>query len=157
MRIKIALLTTFLLLNGCADKTAKATSKFIKDYKINLKVDEAISKISENLKSKNYTIISTFDHEKEALKLKQMLYPTKTISLYNSKISTKLIQCNASIALEMPIKIAIYSKLNGDTHISYTDPEYWSLKHNIKDADCLNLVMLIKSDINSITTLLGAK
>ena len=157
MKFKILVISIFLVLNGCADKTAKATSKFIKDYKIDFKVDEAVAKIGNSLKSKNYIVSSTFNHEKEALKLKQMLYPTKTLNLYNSKISTKLIQCNPSMALEIPIRVAIYSKLNGETHVVYTDPEYWSLKHNVKDAECLNLLKLIKNDLYDLKVKLGAK
>ena len=142
---------TFLFIfifNGCADKTAKAHTKFIKTYTISTTTDKAVEHIKNFLKNKNYIVTSVFNHEEQAIKLKEMLYPAKTINLYNSKISTKLIQCNASMALEMPIRLAVYSELGGKTFVSYTDPEYWSLKHNIKDSKCLSLIMLIKNDLS---------
>ncbi len=147
MKKIIFALTLLLGISGCADKTAKAHTKFIKTYEINASTDSAIKHIQSFLKEKNYSVVSTFDHEKQALKLKEMLYPTKTVNLYNPKISTKLIQCNASMALEMPIRVAVYSELGGKTFLSYTDPEYWSLKHNIKDSKCLGLIILIKNDL----------
>ena len=52
------------------------------------------------------------------------------------------------MAMEMPIRVAVYNELNGTTHLSYTNPEYWSLKHNIKDAECINLVLLVARDFD---------
>ena len=146
-RVILTLLTGALLLSGCADKTRNAHTKFIKQNASIYKIDKTIEIISKNLANKNYKLISTFDHEKEALKLKKMLYPTKTIEFSNNKIETKLISCNPSMSLELPIRVAVYNELNGQTKIAYTDPEYWSLKHNIHDSDCLKLVILIKQDL----------
>ena len=83
-----------------------------------------------------------------------MLYPTKTLNLYNSKIATKLIMCNPSTSIEFPIRLSLYNKINGSTYFAYTDPEYWSLKHNIKDSECLKLIILIKQDLEEATSLL---
>ena len=139
-----------IFLSGCSDKTKSAKSKFIKDAVSQYKIDKTIELIQNTLKSKNYKLISVYDHEKEAIKLKEMLYPAKTIELENSKISTTLIQCNPSMALELPIRVAVYNELNGKTHISFTDPEYWSLKHNIKDKKCISLILLLKQDLLEI-------
>ena len=136
-----------LILSGCSDKTKNAQSKFIKSGTSKYKIEKTIDILYNSLKDKNYKVVDSFDHEKEALKLKQMLYPTKTIELYNPKIATKLIQCNPSISLEIPIRITVYNELNGKTHIAFTDPEYWSLKHNVKDSKCLQLIILTKRDL----------
>jgi uncharacterized protein (DUF302 family) len=138
----LALLTT-----GCSDKTKSATSKFIKVIPSSSDINGSKDAIVKNLSSKNYKLITSYNHEKDALALKQMLYPTLTIEINNPKISTKLISCNPSIAQDLPIRVALYNKINGETYISYTDPEYWSLKHNIKDATCINLVIAIKQDL----------
>ena len=146
-KIALTLLTVALLTSGCSDKTKNAKTKFVKQGVSQYKIDKTIEIISHTLAEKNYKLFSTFDHEKEALKLKQMLYPTKTLEFSNNKIEAKLISCNPSMSLELPIRIAVYNELNGQTHIAYTDPEYWSLKHNIHNNDCLKLVILIKQDL----------
>ena len=146
-KVILTLLAGALLLSGCADKTRNAQTKFIKQSKSKYKLAKTIEIISKNLAQKNYKLVYSFDHEKEALKLKEMLYPTKTLEFSNNKIETKLIACNPSMSLELPIRVAIYNELNGQTHIAYTDPEYWSLKHNIHNSDCLKLLILIKQDL----------
>jgi len=135
---------------GCSDKTKSAKSKFIYDYKSSFKFEKTINIVKNSLKNKNYQPVFEFNHEKEALKLKQMLYPTVTIELNNPKISTKLISCNPTIAQDLPIRVAVYNEINGQTHVSFTDPEYWSLKHNIKDSECINLLFVIKNDLEEL-------
>lgn len=151
----LTLLLTLLLLTSCADKTAKAQSKFLIGGKSHYSIEKSIERIATNLEKKNYTIVSIFDHEKEALKLKKMLYPTKTVNIYNSKIATKMISCNPSISMEFPIRVSLYNKIDGTTYYSFTDPEYWSLKHNVKDSECLKLIILIKQDLEEATSLLN--
>ncbi len=151
----LPLLLTLLLLTSCADKTAKAQSKFLIGGKSHYGIEKSIERIATNLEKKNYTIVSIFDHEKEALKLKKMLYPTKTVNIYNSKIATKMISCNPSISMEFPIRVSLYNKIDGTTYYSFTDPEYWSLKHNVKDSECLKLIILIKQDLEEATSLLN--
>jgi len=141
------ILAMALLFVGCSDKTKNATSKFIKVYESSTNIENSKKAIAENLSKKNYKLISQYDHEKDAIALKQMLYPTLTIELNNPKISTKLISCNPTMAQDLPIRVALYNNIKGQTFISYTDPEYWSLKHNIKDATCINLVLAIKVDL----------
>ena len=148
------LLITLLIFSACADKTAKAQSKFISSGQSKYDVNSSIDKIAASLKSKNYSVVSVFDHESQALKLKQMLYPTQTLNIYNPKIATKMISCNPSISLEFPLRISLYSKIDGSTYFAYTDPEYWSLKHNVKDKECLNLLILIKRDLQDATELI---
>jgi len=144
---KLLILSALFLIIGCSDKTKNATSKFIKIYDSKFKVKKSLEIIKNDLKSKNYNLTTTYNHEEDALKLKQMLYPTLTVEFNNPKISTKLISCNPTIAQDLPVRIAIYNDIKGKTYISYTDPEYWSLKHNIKDKECINLLFLIKSDL----------
>jgi len=136
-----------LILSGCASKTKHAKSKFIKDSLSQYKIDKTIEVFASTLKEKNYKLVGVFNHESEALKLKKMLYPTKTFELYNPKIATKLIQCNPTISLEFPLRVSVYNEINGQTHIVYTDPEYWSLKHNVKDSECIKLLLLTKQDL----------
>jgi uncharacterized protein (DUF302 family) len=70
----------------------------------------------------------------------------------NDKISSALMTCNASLAIEMPIRISIYEELGGNVKYSYTQPEYWSLKHNIKDKNCISVVLQIARDFDEISS-----
>ncbi len=153
----LTLLVSIFIIGGCADKTKNAKSKFIKDYISQYDVNKTIDIIKNNLAKKNYQLISIYNHSKDALKLKQMLYPNYTISFNNPKISTTLLQCSPTMSVDLPLNIGLYNEISGKTHFTFTDSEYWSLKHNIKDSKCLKLLLLIKRDLEDISTLLIKK
>ncbi|NPA28381.1 MAG: DUF302 domain-containing protein [Epsilonproteobacteria bacterium] len=144
---KIAILISIFALIGCAEKTKNATSKFIKLYESKYDINQTIDIIKSNLSKKNYSLVNIYSHEPNALKLKEMLYPTLTLNFNNPKISTKLLQCNPTLSLELPIRIGVYNNIKGKTFVTFTDSEYWSIKHNVKDAKCLSLLILIKKDL----------
>ncbi len=152
--IATALVATALLFVGCSEKTKSATSKFIKDTLSQYKIEESKKLIVEEFKKRNYQLISIYKHEENAKKLKVMLYPTYTIAVNNPKISTTLLQCNPTMSVDLPLRVGLYNEINGKTHFTFTDPEYWSLKHNVKDAKCLNLLLLVKRDLNDIADIL---
>jgi len=133
-----------ILIKGCAE----TKGSFIKDRVSDYNSSETAKRFVSALSSKNYHLISQIDQESIAKGVDIFIYPTLTLEINNPKISSKLIKCNPSMAMEMPIRVAVYNELNGTTHLSYTNPEYWSLKHNIKDAECINLVLLIARDFD---------
>ncbi len=142
------LLFIFIIFFGCSSKTKKTQSKFIHIEKSRYDINRSIAIITKNLSQKNYFKISSFSFNKDALKLQKMLYPTIAVTFNNPKITTTLIKCNPSMAIDLPIKIAFYNDIQGNTYISYTDSEYWSLKHNVSNKRCLQLLLLIKNDLN---------
>ena len=146
----LALIVALIAVSGCANKTKHAKSKFVKVYDSKYKIEKTIEVIKESLKSKNYSLISTYNHVDDAKELKQMLYPNYTIAFNNPKITTKLLQCSPTLSMDLPIRIGVYNELNGSTHIAFTDSEYWSLKHNVTDSKCLQLLVLIKQDMQEM-------
>ncbi len=136
-----------IFLGGCGNSKGSFIKDSISDYNATV----TISRFTKTLSSKNYNLISVTNHETEAIKLQQFLKPTYTVTINNPKISTKLLECNPTMALELPIQIAVYNELNGTTHLAYTNPEYWSLKHNIKNKECIDLVLLMARDFDEAT------
>lgn len=133
-----------ILINGCGE----AKGSFIKDRVSDYNNSETAKRFVSALTPKNYHLIAKINQESIAKGVDIFIYPTLTLEINNPKISSKLIKCNPSMAMEMPIRVAVYNELNGTTHLSYTNPEYWSLKHNIKDAECINLVLLVARDFD---------
>jgi uncharacterized protein (DUF302 family) len=138
------LVISVLIAVGCG----KSSSSFIKGEVSDFDVNSTAKRFSQALEGKNYHLVSKVDQEKIAKSIKEYLRPTITIEINNPKISTKLISCNPSMALELPIRFAIYRELNGKVHLIYTNPEYWSLKHNIKDKECIDLILLLARDFD---------
>ncbi|HHD72941.1 MAG TPA: DUF302 domain-containing protein, partial [Epsilonproteobacteria bacterium] len=53
---------------------------------------------------------------------------------------TALMKCNQSMGMDLPLRMLFYSDYEGRYWLSYTNPEYYSLKHNIKDNKCLAII-----------------
>ena len=88
-----------------------------------LGVNETISKIEKIVESKAKSGLGVFtiiDHKKGADKVKLKLADTKVILFGNPKIGTKLIQQDPLTAIDLPLKVLVYSK-NNVTQIVYRD------------------------------------
>ena len=140
------LLSGIFFLTACSGGKDRGT--FLREHPSDYNLTETAKRFTAALAPKNYRLLQTIDHEAEAAKLKMYLKPTLTLEIDNPKISSKILDCNPTMAVELPIRVGIYNELNGSTHLVYTNPEYWSLKHNIKDKTCIELVNLIARDFD---------
>ncbi len=148
-KITISLISFFIgatIFSGCSKGEDRGS--FLKEHTSDYNITQTAKLITQALKPKNYHLLKIIDHEKEASKIKVYLKPTITIEIDNPKITTKLLDCNPTMAVDLPLRIGIYNELNGTTHLVYTNPEYWSLKHNIKDKTCINLINMIARDLD---------
>jgi len=143
------LTTTFLLLIGTGCSGTKERGAFLKEHTSDYNISETARRITAALAPKNYHLLQTIDQEARAKAIKMYLKPTLTLEIDNPKISAKLLDCNPTMAVDLPLRIGLYNELNGTTHLVYTNPEYWSLKHNIKDKTCIELINLMARDLDA--------
>ena len=125
-----------VLLVGCENKKGA----FLETVETNNTVPVAVEKFLKILKEKELTYFNTIDHAKNAKDVGLRMRPETVVVFGNPKMGTKLMQCNASIGLDLPLKMLFSTDYEGKTSITYTNPEYWSLKHNIKDKKCLAII-----------------
>jgi len=137
---------TLLFLSACGGGKDRGT--FLKEHVSDYNITETARRITAALEPKNYHLLRTIDQEQRATAIKMYLKPTLTLEIDNPKISAKLLDCNPTMAVDLPLRIGIYNELNGTTHLVYTNPEYWSLKHNIKEKTCIDLINLMARDLD---------
>ncbi len=142
----LALTTVIFSLSACSG--GKNRSSFLKEHVSDYNITETARRISAALEPKNYHLLRSIDQEQRAAAIKMYLKPTLTLEIDNPKISAKLLDCNPTMAVDLPLRIGIYNELNGTTHLVYTNPEYWSLKHNIKEKTCIDLINLMARDLD---------
>ena len=142
----LALSALILFLAACSGGTTRGS--FLKEHTSDYNITETARRISAALEPKNYHLLQTIDQERRATEIKMYLKPTLTLEIDNPKISARLLDCNPTLAVDLPLRIGIYNELNGTTHLVYTNPEYWSLKHNIKDKTCIDLINLMARDLD---------
>jgi uncharacterized protein (DUF302 family) len=130
----IALLS--LAMTGCENKKGA----FLETVETENDVPSAVAKLVAAIKANELTHFQTIDHAKNAKDVGLRLKPETVVVFGNPKMGTLLMQCNPSMGLDLPLRILFSTDYEGKTTITYTNPEYWSLKHNIKDKKCLNII-----------------
>ena len=125
-----------LALVGCDNKKGA----FLETLETQNDVPTAVAKLIATIKAKELTHFQTIDHAKNAKDAGLRLKPETVVIFGNPKMGTLLMQCNPSMGLDLPLRILFSTDYEGKTTITYTNPEYWTLKHNIKDKECLAII-----------------
>jgi len=144
MKKSLLLLGSILVLAGCGKNQNSLMITVDSKYNLN----QTISKFEKAITQKGYTVTGTIDHSLRAKAKNIYLRPTTAIVVDNPKIFSALLTCNPSLAIDLPIRVSAYSLLGGTVKFSYTQPEYWTLKHNIKDKNCMAVVLQIARDFD---------
>lgn len=138
IKIKKIILTTLLgfVLVGCEIKRGA----FLETIESENDLPTTVAKFMSTIKAQKLTHFQTIDHSKNASDAGLRLKPETVVIFGNLKMATKLMQCNPSIGLDLPLRMLFSTNYENKTTITYTNPEYWSLKHNIKDKTCLEII-----------------
>lgn len=150
--ILLATLMTLALV-GCDSKKGA----FIETLHSENDVPTSVAKLEALIKKQGLTHFSTIDHKVNAMGVKMNLKPETVVAFGNPKMGTVLMNCNPSMGLDLPLRMLFTTDYEGLTTISYTNPEYWSLKHNIKDKNCLAIINKAKMALDKLAQEAGSK
>jgi len=147
MRKLFISILAMLALVGCDNKrgTFLETVQSQNDHK------STVNRLIKLIKDENLTYFETIDHQANARKVGMDLKPESVVVFGNPRMGTVLMNCNPSMGLELPLKILVSTNYEGITTLTYTNPEYWSLKHNIKDKNCLNILIKAKGALKELS------
>jgi len=134
-RLLILTVIGFSLL-GC--DTKKGT--FLETIQSQNSHEVSVAKLKKLIQEEQLTLFETIDHKANATAVKMDLKPETVVVFGNPKMGTVLMNCNPSMGLDLPLRILVTTNYEGITFFTYTNPEYWSLKHNIKDKNCLSII-----------------
>jgi len=111
---------------------------------------ESVNKLKKIIQEQKLTLFHTIDHKANAQAVKMNLKPETVVVFGNPKMGTVLMNCNPSIGLDLPLRILVTTDYEGITRFIYTNPEYWSLKHNVKDKNCLSILNKAKMALDNL-------
>jgi uncharacterized protein (DUF302 family) len=123
---------------------------FLETVKSENDLPTAVAKLKKTLKEQGLTHFNTIDHKENARNVEMNLKPETVVVFGNPKMGTVLMNCNPSMGLDLPLRMLFTTDYEGQTTITYTNPEYWSLKHNIKDKNCLNILNKMKMALEGL-------
>ncbi len=119
-------------------------SQTVIKQKLNMSVDEATEKLTNNLKSKNMTVFAVIDHAQNAQNASLNMPSSKLVVFGNAKVGTSLMNDDMSLSYELPLKIAIYQDKQG---------QVWAYTKTVSQN--INLSEDSKKKINAINNTLN--
>ena len=92
-------------------------------YKSDMDVVETTRVIEEVIKSHDLIFFETVAHDLIAAERGVELDLTREILFEDPDLTTALIKCQATTALDLPLKILVWEE-NGDVYIGFIDPKF---------------------------------
>ncbi|WP_168011821.1 DUF302 domain-containing protein [Halomonas salinarum] len=90
--------------------------------------------LREALDSKGLTLFTVIDHAANAEQAGLALPPTRTFVFGNPKAGTPMMQCQGSMALDLPQKMLIRQRDAG-TRLEWNSPHYLAKRHQLTDCE----------------------
>ena len=129
------------ILNSPDSNSSKETTTTINAEKglvtlqSNHSVKDTADKLASIIESKGMTVFARVDHQKNAAGVNLELRPTLVIMFGNPKAGTPLMQCEQSVAIDLPQKILISEDADNKVWLSYNNPDYLKTRHDIQGCD----------------------
>ncbi|WP_421878147.1 DUF302 domain-containing protein [Marinoscillum sp.] len=108
-------------------------------YKSEKSVDETVAKIISIIESNDdLMLFETVAHDSIAKARGLELLPTRSILFEDPDLTTALLQCQPTAALDLPLEIIVWEEF-GDIYIGFMDPKFMRRRFMITDCeDTLN-------------------
>jgi len=169
MKTTLASICVVVLLISCTESSKKSTAKtdsttVKKDelaptkkkkstpYKIinsKLTGQQVVANLKKGIAAKGLTIFNQIDHVGGAKKSGQELPFTYVIVFGNPEVGTKLMQCDQSIGIELPLKILVSTNKKGRTQLTYLHPKHYN--EYFKLGKCKEILKNMETLLNDIS------
>ena len=118
-----------------AESSSALSNNGLISIKSNHSVDSTADRLVNILEKKGMTVFARINHSEGAEKVGKLLRPTELVIFGNPKVGTPLMQCEQSVAIDLPQKALIWEDNKGAVWFSYNDPKYLAQRHNIKNCE----------------------
>ncbi len=98
-------------------------------------VTETMDTLQAVLESKGMTIFARIDHGAGAAGVGITIPATELLIFGNPKVGSPLMQCERSVAIDLPQKALVWEDTEGKVWLSYNDPDYLRKRHAISGCD----------------------
>ncbi|MEM6254996.1 MAG: DUF302 domain-containing protein [Cyanobacteria bacterium P01_D01_bin.156] len=113
-------------------------------------VDKTETRFKQILEKKGLNLFATVEHDKNAAGVGLELRPTRVVIFGNPKIGTPLMQCEQTMAIDLPQKVLIWEDEEGQTQVAYNDPQYLGGRHRL-DGCGVESLKTIAGALNNLT------
>lgn len=113
-------------------------------------VEETEARFKQILEARGLNLFATVDHAQNASGAGLELRPTRVIIFGNPKVGTPLMQCQQTIAIDLPQKVLIWEDEQGQVQLAYNDPQYLGGRHRL-DGCGVEAIKTIAGALNNLT------
>lgn len=96
--------------------------------------DTVVEQLNAALDEKGLNLMATVDHAENAANNDLELPPTTTFIFGNPQAGTPMMQCQGSVALDLPQKMVVRETDEG-VRIEWNDPHYLAARHGLQECD----------------------
>ncbi|QQZ28281.1 DUF302 domain-containing protein [Thiothrix subterranea] len=100
-------------------------------------VAETMNKFESIVKTKGLEVFARIDHQQNAKAAGMEMNAAQVLIFGNPKTGTPLMQQDAAVALDLPMRVAVYADKAGDVHIAYHAPDSLAVNFELKDSAVL--------------------
>ncbi|MEO1401080.1 MAG: DUF302 domain-containing protein [Cyanobacteria bacterium J06635_1] len=113
-------------------------------------VEETETRFKQILEAQGLNLFATVDHAQNAAGAGLELRPTRVVIFGNPNAGTPLMQCQQSIAIDLPQKLLIWQDEQGQVHLAYNDPQYLGGRHRL-DGCGVQVIKNISAALDNLT------
>ncbi len=100
-------------------------------------VKDTADKLEAILNEKGMNVFGRINHAAGAEKAGLTLAPTELVIFGNPKVGTPLMNCERTIAIDLPQKALIWEDEGGDVWLAYNDPAELAKRHDLKGCEAV--------------------
>jgi uncharacterized protein (DUF302 family) len=101
-------------------------------------VKGTMDKLEQIVKKKGLTVFARIDHAGGAKKVGMTLPPAEVLIFGNPKMGTLIMQSDIRAGLDLPLRVLIYQDADGETWITYHNPQSLKKSYEVGKVKALN-------------------
>ena len=95
---------------------------------------EVIARLKAEIAARKLTIFAEIDHAAGAEAVGLTLRPLFLLIFGEAKGGTPLMQAGATAGIDLPLKFLVWQDAEGETQVSYNDPDWVAKRHGLGEA-----------------------
>jgi uncharacterized protein (DUF302 family) len=115
-------------------------------------VEKTVKNIKNILNKKGVSIFAIVDHKVNAQKVSMDMNDAKVIIFGNPKMGTKFMQNNILSALDLPLKILVYTDEDSKVKVAYRDGTWLKNEHGLTNDKLTSKLSIILNKITDKAT-----
>lgn len=128
---RLALIAMSTLLAATPAVAAEGLTSVQSDFS----VTETADRVESILAERGLTVFNRVKHSEGAAGVGIDLRDTELVIFGNPKVGSPLMQCQQTVAIDLPQKALIWADEDAQTWISYNDPAYLAERHDLSGCE----------------------